>query len=161
MKLSTILSLRCPVCEKGKIFHSYFDTPERCPSCGFYFMRENGYFLPHVAIGYSLIVTVTLSIWPLLKYGLGITSDAILLTTMILTGLVLDYGPFAMQRCYGSRSTSPSIRRYLKTFKRAVVPTGTTDSTRQMVPTMAGHRIPSAVPMAATKALRQSCGTRT
>jgi len=88
MKLSTILSLRCPVCEKGKIFHSYFDTPERCPSCGFYFMRENGYFLPHVAIGYSLIVTVTLSIWPLLKYGLGITSDAILLTTMILTGLV-------------------------------------------------------------------------
>lgn len=88
MKLSTILNLRCPVCERSKIFHSYFDTPEKCPSCGFYFMRENGYFLPHVAIGYSLIVTVTLGIWPVLKYGLGIQSDAILLTTMILVGLV-------------------------------------------------------------------------
>ena len=88
MKLATILNLRCPVCEKDKIFQGYFDTPEKCGSCGFYFMRENGYFLPHVAIGYSMVVTVTLSIWPVLRYGLGVTSDAIILSTMIVAGVL-------------------------------------------------------------------------
>ena len=88
MNVSTILKLRCPVCEKGKIFKTYFDTPERCSSCGFYFMRENGYFLPHVAIGYGLVVSVTLGIWPLLRYVFGVESDAVILTSMIVSGLL-------------------------------------------------------------------------
>ena len=34
MRLATIIHLRCPVCDRATIFRGYFDTPERCPSCG-------------------------------------------------------------------------------------------------------------------------------
>ncbi len=51
-------------------------------------MRENGYFLPHVAVGYPVIVFVALGLWPLMRYGLGIRSDAVILTTMAATGLL-------------------------------------------------------------------------
>jgi uncharacterized protein (DUF983 family) len=88
MKLRNAMALRCPVCERGKLFHGYFDAPVRCPECGYFFMRETGYFLPHVAIGYPIIVFVALSTWPILRYGFGVTSDRLILTVMVVTGLV-------------------------------------------------------------------------
>ena len=86
MHLKTIIQLRCPVCEQAKLFHGYFDTPSRCPSCGYFFMRESGYFLPHVPIGYGATVAVALGMWPLLWYVLGVRSDAVILGTMLVTG---------------------------------------------------------------------------
>jgi uncharacterized protein (DUF983 family) len=88
MRLSTILRLRCPVCENATIFNGYFDTPTRCSFCGYFFMRESGYFLPHVAIGYGATVIVALSVWPLLQYVFGVKSDAVILTAMIVTGIL-------------------------------------------------------------------------
>ena len=88
MHLSTIIRLRCPVCENAKIFNSYFDTPKKCPSCGYFFMRESGYFLPHVPIGYGATVLVALSIWPLLRYVFHVQSDAVILSAMIVTGVL-------------------------------------------------------------------------
>src|SRR6266568_3422475 len=79
MRLSTIVHLRCPVCDNATIFHGYFDTPSRCPVCGYFFMRESGYFLPHVAIGYGVTVLVALSVWPLMQYVFGVRSDALIL----------------------------------------------------------------------------------
>src|SRR5262245_19631604 len=87
MTLRSILQLRCPLCEKGRLFRGYFDTPERCPECGYYFMRESGYFLPHVAIGYGVTVLVALGVWPLLRYVFGVRSDALILASMILVGI--------------------------------------------------------------------------
>ena len=72
MKLGALLRLRCPICGKGKLFEGYFDSPARCPSCGYFFMRETGYFLPHVAIGYAFTVLVALGSWPVMYYLLGI-----------------------------------------------------------------------------------------
>jgi hypothetical protein len=88
MRLSAFLHLQCPVCENARIFHGYFDTPERCPACGFFFMRESGYFLPHVAIGYPILVTVALSTWPFMKYVLHIQSDTVVLSTMVAVGVL-------------------------------------------------------------------------
>jgi uncharacterized protein (DUF983 family) len=88
MTLSSFLRLRCPVCEQGRLFHGFFDNPDRCPACGFYFMRENGYFLPHVPIGYGATVFLALSMWPLLKYVFGVRSDAVILTVMVVTAIV-------------------------------------------------------------------------
>ncbi len=51
-------------------------------------MRESGYFLPHVAIGYGATVFVALSTWPLLRYVFGVRSDAVILTAMILVGVL-------------------------------------------------------------------------
>jgi uncharacterized protein (DUF983 family) len=87
MRLSTILHLRCPVCERPRIFQGYFDTPDRCPSCGYFFMRESGYFLPHVAIGYGATVGVALGTWPFLRYA-GVRSDALILSTMVAVGIL-------------------------------------------------------------------------
>jgi len=51
-------------------------------------MRESGYFLPHVPIGYGATVLVALSVWPFMRYVLGIQSDAWILTTMVIVGIV-------------------------------------------------------------------------
>ena len=83
IEYGALLRLRCPVCGKGKLFRSYFDSPFRCPSCGYFFMRESGYFLPHVAIGYAFTAMASLGSWPLLRFVLGIENAAITLTIMI------------------------------------------------------------------------------
>jgi hypothetical protein len=46
-------------------------------------MRETGYFLPHVAIGYGATVVVALGCWPVMRYLLGIESPAVTLTVMV------------------------------------------------------------------------------
>jgi hypothetical protein len=50
-------------------------------------MRESGYFLPHVAIGYGFTVAAALGAWPVL-YLLGIRNPAVTLTVMILVALL-------------------------------------------------------------------------
>ena len=88
MRLLSLLRLRCPICGKGRLFHGYFDSPERCPACGYYFMRESGYFLPHVAIGYVATVLVALGSWPVLRYVFGIRSPALTLGIMIAVAIL-------------------------------------------------------------------------
>ena len=88
MKLGALLRLRCPICGKGKLFEGYFDSPERCPSCGYFFMRESGYFLPHVAIGYAVTVVVALGSWPVLRYIFGIENAAVTLSIMVSAAIL-------------------------------------------------------------------------
>src|ERR1700730_6710446 len=88
MKLRNALALRCPVCGKGKLFHGYFDTPEKCPVCGYFFMRESGYFLPHVAIGYLATVGAALAVWPILRFVFHVQSDAVILGSMVTAAVV-------------------------------------------------------------------------
>jgi len=51
-------------------------------------MRESGYFLPHVAIGYGFTVLVALGAWPVLYYLLGVRNAALTLGVMITVALV-------------------------------------------------------------------------
>jgi hypothetical protein len=91
MKLANLLTLRCPVCDKGKIFKGFLDTPERCPECGFYFMRETGYFLPHAPISYLLIVGAAAIMWALLRYVFNVESDAIVLSSIVAFGVAVGF----------------------------------------------------------------------
>jgi hypothetical protein len=50
-------------------------------------MRESGYFLPHVAIGYGFTVVAALGTWPLLYYVFGIRNAALTLTAMVLVAV--------------------------------------------------------------------------
>ena len=79
LNLRTFVKLCCPVCGKGKIFHGYLDTPSRCPECGFYFMRETGYFLPHAPISYLVIILTALLVWLVLYFVLKMDSNLIML----------------------------------------------------------------------------------
>jgi uncharacterized protein (DUF983 family) len=87
MKLSTFLSLRCPVCERGKIFKGLLDNPDQCVECGYFFMREAGYFLPHVPIGYGATIGAAFSAWPLLWYVFGVRSDTVIISAMAIVGV--------------------------------------------------------------------------
>ena len=51
-------------------------------------MRESGYFLPHVAIGYGVTVLVALGCWPVMRYLLGIESPTITLIVMIVVAVL-------------------------------------------------------------------------
>src|SRR3977135_4138121 len=84
--LRSIVTLRCPVCGKGKIFKSLLDTPEQCPDCKYFFMRESGYYLPHYAIAYPAIAVSALGTWPILRYVFGVQSDNLTLAIMLLVG---------------------------------------------------------------------------
>src|SRR5215813_9829663 len=88
IELGALLRLRCPVCGKGELFSGYFDSPVRCATCGYFFMRESGYFLPHVAIGYAFTVLASLGSWPLLYFVFGVRNAAITLTIMIAVAVL-------------------------------------------------------------------------
>jgi hypothetical protein len=45
IEFGALLRLRCAICGIGKLFRGYFDNPIRCVNCGYFFMRESGYFL--------------------------------------------------------------------------------------------------------------------
>ncbi len=88
VRLSSVLRLRCPVCNRGRIFKGLFDTPQRCPQCGYFFMRESGYFLPHVPIGYLATVAIGLGSWPFLYYVVGLRSAPLTLGIMISLAVI-------------------------------------------------------------------------
>src|SRR5438132_591116 len=88
MKLGALLRLRCPICGKGKLFRGYFDSPERCASCGYFFMRESGYFLPHVPIGYAFTVLTALGSWPILYYVFRVRNPVVTLSIMIAVAVL-------------------------------------------------------------------------
>src|SRR5262249_59007647 len=76
------------ICGKGELFKGYCDNPERCPKCGYFFMRESRYFLPHVPIGYGFTVLVSLAMWPLLYFVFGVRNAAVTLTVMIAVAVL-------------------------------------------------------------------------
>ena len=88
MTLGNLIRLRCPVCGKGKIFKGYLDTPGKCPECGYYFMRETGYFLPHAPIGYLLVVGAAAFMWALLRYVFRVESDTVVLPSIVIFGVL-------------------------------------------------------------------------
>ena len=91
LNLRTFLKLLCPVCGKGKIFRGYLDTPERCPECGYYFMRETGYFLPHAPISYLAIVFVAFLVWVVVRLVMGVESDFIVLSSILVVPLLFAF----------------------------------------------------------------------
>jgi uncharacterized protein (DUF983 family) len=91
MRLENLLKLRCPVCSKGRIFHGYLDTPESCPECGFYFMRETGYFLPHAPISYLLMVLAAAFAFVLLRLVFHIESDVVVLSSILIFAVAFGF----------------------------------------------------------------------
>jgi len=47
-------------------------------------MRETGYFLPHAPISYLGIVMVAVLVWAVLRFIMGVESDFIVLTSIIV-----------------------------------------------------------------------------
>lgn len=52
--LSRGLRKKCPVCGGGKLFSGWLTMKERCPTCGFKFEREPGYFLGAMVVNIAV-----------------------------------------------------------------------------------------------------------
>jgi hypothetical protein len=74
---------RCGRCGAKHVFRNYFQLRDRCPACGYRFVREEGAFTGVMLL--NITVTFTLMFLSLISYVLwrGVTGDAI------------DFRPFA------------------------------------------------------------------
>lgn len=52
------LRKRCPVCEAKGIFQSWSQLKDRCPSCGYKFAREEGYWVSAIIVNVGVIQTM-------------------------------------------------------------------------------------------------------
>ena len=55
--MRAIITQRCPVCLKGKMFRGRFSMHEVCPACGHRFEREQGFFQGAMYISWVIGVT--------------------------------------------------------------------------------------------------------
>src|SRR5262245_43060010 len=60
-RIEAFLLLRCPSCQKGRLFDSWFRMNQRCAHCGLAFYRESGYYVGSIYINYAATVAVVLA----------------------------------------------------------------------------------------------------
>jgi uncharacterized protein (DUF983 family) len=58
--LKRALWRRCPVCGNKNIFLSWFKLRDSCPSCGYIFAREDGYWVSAIIVNMAVIEGVFL-----------------------------------------------------------------------------------------------------
>ena len=68
------LRLACPVCGEGRLFLRPFKMYERCPVCGFYYEREEGYFTGAMAVNLviSELILAALAIYLAIQPGVSV-----------------------------------------------------------------------------------------
>lgn len=92
--MGSLLSGKCPKCEKGKIFQSngnvfLLKAPimhERCTECNYKFEKEPGYFIGSLYISYGLAVVEMLSLFLIVVWFLPIN----FILALILIALLLS-----------------------------------------------------------------------
>jgi uncharacterized protein (DUF983 family) len=53
--LKRALRKRCPVCANKNIFSGWFTLRDMCPSCGYHFSREEGYWVSAIIVNMAVI----------------------------------------------------------------------------------------------------------
>jgi uncharacterized protein (DUF983 family) len=56
------LRLRCAICGQGKLFKSWFEMHDACPSCGLDLRREQGYYVGAMYINYGLTASIIMAV---------------------------------------------------------------------------------------------------
>ena len=83
----------CPVCGGGKLFSRWLNMQERCPTCGFKFEREEGFFLGAFVVNVAVTeacllvclvagVALTLPDPPVLKLAVAGVTAAVLVPVL-------------------------------------------------------------------------------
>ena len=97
--MKAMLEGKCPKCEKGKIFSRKgnvfaFRLPqmhERCPSCGYKFEREPGYFLGAMYVSYGLTVAEMLVVFLSIFWWMPLWPLYIIMLTVLLFSSLFNY----------------------------------------------------------------------
>lgn len=91
---------RCPRCGGGKLYHRWFHMAERCPTCGYRFEREPGFFVGAYTINLVItqgIIVVLLFAFVLWKSGhpeAGVVVPAVIGATIAVVAPLAFY-PFS------------------------------------------------------------------
>jgi uncharacterized protein (DUF983 family) len=82
------LARRCGRCGAKGIFDSYYKLKERCPVCGYRFVREAGAFTGVMLM--NIVATFVLMFIPLISYVLwrGVTGESISFVPFVVACLV-------------------------------------------------------------------------
>lgn len=78
------MTLRCPVCGQGGLFHRWFSMVDACPRCGLAFERLEGHWLG--ALGLNMMVSLG-AVVVTLAVGLGITWTEPPVAPLIVIGI--------------------------------------------------------------------------
>ena len=60
IRLSSVLKARCPKCHEGKVLKGIIAIRPRCPSCGYNFHPEPGFYLGAMVVGYLFTAMTTI-----------------------------------------------------------------------------------------------------
>jgi uncharacterized protein (DUF983 family) len=78
----------CPLCGGGKLFKRWFTMVPECPTCTYYFEREEGFFLG--AFVMSTVITLA-SLMAFLAIGFAITLPHPPLVTLAIIGALIGF----------------------------------------------------------------------
>jgi len=81
------LLLRCPLCGQGKAFRRAFSMYQKCPTCGWRFEREEGYWTGAIAI--NLVITVLLLVIILVPLAISLATAQIPVIILVVASLPL------------------------------------------------------------------------
>lgn len=81
------LARRCPRCGERDVWASYYELRERCPGCGYLFVREEGYWVGAMTV---LIVLTEVVFGLVFVAGLLLTWPDVPWTAFLIAGLVLN-----------------------------------------------------------------------
>ncbi len=93
-RLWALSRLRCPVCLRGKTFHSLFGMNKSCPECGIAFEREHGYYLNSMFIAYGLgflIVVPSAVLLAMRQVSIAFFSIFMVLEVIVIWPIVFRY----------------------------------------------------------------------
>ncbi len=94
------MTKKCPRCGGGKIYDSWFHQKERCPTCGFQFEREDGFFFGSYLINFAIaegalfVVIMGFVAWKVNNPDAGVLGFLIGTIVLAVVGPMLMY-PFA------------------------------------------------------------------
>jgi uncharacterized protein (DUF983 family) len=66
--------LRCPACERAKIFRGWFAMYENCPACGRHHQRDAGFFLGSIYFNYGVTGLLVTAMYFAMFFG-GMLTD--------------------------------------------------------------------------------------
>ncbi len=80
---------RCPVCGSKRIWASFGQTVDRCPSCNYQFEREEGYWVGGliVAIGIVMLLFVVLFVGGMVLTWPNVPWTALFVVNLVVLGL--------------------------------------------------------------------------
>jgi len=72
------IRLKCPICNKGRLFDGFIRMQKSCSVCAFHFERGPGYFLGSTYINYGVTTLLTTWTYVVLRFGLGISKPVLI-----------------------------------------------------------------------------------